>query len=111
MLERVGGTLAEVGRVVRAHHERVDGGGYPDGLTGDQIPIAARIICVCDAYSAMTTDRSYRAAMPRAEAFAELRREAGRQFDPDVVEALLKVVECFPATEAAPQRPLLAAVV
>ena len=61
MLERVGGVLARVGVVVRASHERWDGGGYPDGLAGDAIPLAARIVSACDAYNAMTTDRSYRA--------------------------------------------------
>jgi HD-GYP domain-containing protein (c-di-GMP phosphodiesterase class II) len=92
MLERVGGRLTVVGRIVRAHHERMDGRGYPDGLVGDEIPLAARIICACDAYSAMTTDRSYRAAMSHADAFAELLRCTPDQFDPRVVDALLSVV-------------------
>jgi HD-GYP domain-containing protein (c-di-GMP phosphodiesterase class II) len=93
MLERVGGVLSEVGLVVRGHHERWDGGGYPDGLVGEEIPLAARIICACDAYSAMTTNRSYRAAMPAADALTELRRCAGSQFDPVVVSALGAVLE------------------
>jgi len=92
MLERIGGTMAEVGRIVRAHHERLDGGGYPDGLRGDEIPLAARVICACDAFSAMTTDRAYRPAMPYDAALAELRRCSGQQFDPDVVAALAEVV-------------------
>ena len=92
MLDRVGGVLAEVGVVVRAHHERWDGGGYPDGLAGQGIPLAARIICACDAYSAMTTTRSYREAMPVEDALAELRRCAGSQFDPAVVDAIVAVV-------------------
>jgi hypothetical protein len=92
MLDRIGGALAEAGVVVRAHHERWDGGGYPDGLAGAQIPLAARIICACDAFSAMTTTRSYRVAMPVPEAIAELRRCAGSQFDPGVVEAIIAVV-------------------
>lgn len=96
MLSRVGGALEQVGAIVRAHHERVDGGGYPDGLEGDEIPMEARIICACDAYSAMTTHRSYRAAMSRAEAIAELRRCAGEQFDARVVDALIRVVERTP---------------
>lgn len=96
MLARVGGALEKVGEIVRAHHERVDGGGYPDGLRGDDIPMEARIICVCDAYSAMTTTRSYRPAMQRAEAIAELRRCAGEQFDERVVEALVTVVGRMP---------------
>jgi putative nucleotidyltransferase with HDIG domain len=88
MLELVGGTLASVGRIVRSSHERYDGGGYPDGLAGEQIPIEARIICACDAYSAMTTDRPYRGAMSLTQALAELRRCAGTQFDPRVVAAI-----------------------
>ena len=64
MLERVGGLLGEVGRLVRSCHERWDGQGYPDGLAGEDIPLVARIVCCCDAYNAMTTDRPYRAALP-----------------------------------------------
>lgn len=108
MLSRVGGALETVGEIVRAHHERVDGGGYPDGLAGDAIPMEARIICVCDSYSAMTTTRSYRPAMSRAEAIAELRRCAGEQFDPRVVEALIRVVERTPETGSAPHLRLAA---
>jgi HD domain len=93
MLDRIGGVLADVGLTVRAHHERWDGGGYPDGLAGETIPLNARIITACDSYSAMTTNRSYRAAMPREEALAELRRCAGTQFDPCVVDAVVAVVE------------------
>jgi putative nucleotidyltransferase with HDIG domain len=92
MLERIGGVLAEVGLIVRHHHERWDGGGYPDGIQGEAIPLGARIICACDAYSAMTTDRPYRAAMPVDEALAELRRGTGTQFDPAVVEAVMATV-------------------
>jgi len=91
MLERIGGVLARVGVVVRASHERWDGGGYPDGLAGEQIPLAARIVSACDAYNAMTTDRSYRRALPVADAIAELERCAGSQFDPAVVAALTHV--------------------
>jgi HD-GYP domain-containing protein (c-di-GMP phosphodiesterase class II) len=93
MLDRVGGLLARVGEVVRSCHERWDGGGYPDGLAGEQIPIAARIVFACDAYNAMTTDRPYRAAMTREAAVAELSTNTGTQFDPKVVSALIKVVE------------------
>src|SRR3954454_3056026 len=92
MLNRVGGLLENVGRVVRASHERFDGGGYPDGLAGCEIPLPARIVIVCDSFNAMTTTRPYRAAMPVAEAIAEMRRCSGTQFDPNVVEALLAVV-------------------
>jgi diguanylate cyclase (GGDEF)-like protein len=79
--------LAEVALLVRSSHERHDGGGYPDRLAGDAIPIGARIISVCDAFDAMTADRSYRVAMTPQDALAELRRCAGTQFDPRVVEA------------------------
>jgi HD-GYP domain-containing protein (c-di-GMP phosphodiesterase class II) len=105
MLERVGGVLAEVGLIVRHHHERWDGGGYPDGIAGDAIPLAARIICACDAYSAMTTNRPYRAALPAAEAISELRRCAGAQFDPAVVDALVALVARKP--QPRPARALL----
>jgi HD-GYP domain-containing protein (c-di-GMP phosphodiesterase class II) len=92
MLRQVGGTLASVGRIVRHSHEDFDGSGYPDGLSGEEIPIESRIVCACDAYSAMTTDRSYRAALSEAEALAELRRCAGTQFDPRVVAAIDRLV-------------------
>jgi diguanylate cyclase (GGDEF)-like protein len=81
--------LGSIARVVRAEHERWDGGGYPDGLAGSEIPIEARIILACDAYHAMTSDRPYRAAMDHREAFAELTDNAGTQFDPQVIEALV----------------------
>jgi HD-GYP domain-containing protein (c-di-GMP phosphodiesterase class II) len=100
MLERVGGVLARVGAVVRASHERWDGGGYPDGLAGEEIPLAARIVSACDAYNAMTTDRSYRGALPVADAIAELERCSGSQFDPAVVAALIEV-----AVGSAPREP------
>jgi HD-GYP domain-containing protein (c-di-GMP phosphodiesterase class II) len=84
--------LRPVGRVVRASHERWDGDGYPDGLSGEEIPLGARIVLVCDAWDAMTTDRSYRRALPTETAAEELRVNAGTQFDPEVVDALLAVV-------------------
>jgi HD-GYP domain-containing protein (c-di-GMP phosphodiesterase class II) len=77
---------------VRASHERYDGGGYPDGLAGDEIPLASRIVAVCDAFNAMTTTRSYRKAMPVGAAIEELHRCSGTQFDPGVVAALLAVI-------------------
>jgi putative nucleotidyltransferase with HDIG domain len=92
LLERVGGIMREVGAVVRSSHERWDGEGYPDGLEGEAIPLEARIVCACDAFNAMTTTRSYRRAMPVDEARAELMRNSGTQFDPAVVEALLRVI-------------------
>jgi HD-GYP domain-containing protein (c-di-GMP phosphodiesterase class II) len=91
LLQKVGGLLGEVGTIVRSCHERWDGAGYPDGLAGDTIPLVARIVCACDAFSAMTTDRSYRAARPVDEALVELQRCAGTQFDPRVVDALVAV--------------------
>ena len=93
MLTRVGGLLGEVGALVRSCHERWDGGGYPDGLAGEAIPLIARVVCCTDAYSAMTTDRPYRKARSAAEALAELRQCAGTHFDPAVVEAVAAVVE------------------
>ena len=95
MLDRVGGLLGSVGEIVRSCHERWDGRGYPDGLKGEEIPLAARIVFTCDAYNAMTTDRVYRASLPRDEAMAELEVNAGTQFDPQVVTALTRVVERF----------------
>jgi HD-GYP domain-containing protein (c-di-GMP phosphodiesterase class II) len=88
MLVQIGGLLGEVGHIVRSCHERWDGAGYPDRLAGEQIPLAARIVCACDAWSAMTTDRSYRKARSIDEALAELRKSAGTHFDPRVVAAL-----------------------
>lgn len=81
--------LGSIARIVRAEHERWDGGGYPDGLAGTEIPLEARIILACDAYHAMTSDRPYRAAMDHGEAFAELTAHAGTQFDPQVIEVLV----------------------
>jgi putative nucleotidyltransferase with HDIG domain len=92
MLAPVGGMMHEVGRIVRGSHEDWDGTGYPDGLMGEQIPLASRIVSCADAYSAMTTDRSYRRALGHDKAIAELRRCAGTQFDPRVVEAAIAVV-------------------
>jgi putative nucleotidyltransferase with HDIG domain len=92
MLERVGGFMREVGLIVRSHHERWDGGGYPDGLAGEQIPLEARIISCCDTWNAMRTDRSYRKALSYDVAHAELTKNAGKQFDPALVDALLQVV-------------------
>ncbi|HJS96548.1 MAG TPA: HD-GYP domain-containing protein [Solirubrobacteraceae bacterium] len=92
MLDRVGGFMRQVGSIVRSHHERWDGGGYPDGLVGEQIPIEARIISCCDTWNAMRTDRPYRKALAYDVAEAELRSAAGTQLDPTVVEALLEIV-------------------
>ena len=91
--------LRGVARVVRASHERWDGSGYPDRLRGTEIPLGARIISVCDAYQAMTTDRSYRTAVAHEIACQELRRCSGSQFDPAIIDAFLAAIdgraECF----------------
>jgi HD-GYP domain-containing protein (c-di-GMP phosphodiesterase class II) len=92
MLDRVGGLLGRVGEIVRSCHERWDGAGYPDGLVGEEIPLAARIVFACDAYNAMTTDRPYRGAMSREDAISELVANTGTQFDPKIVAALTSVV-------------------
>jgi HD-GYP domain-containing protein (c-di-GMP phosphodiesterase class II) len=91
---------APIARVVRHHHERWDGEGYPDGLAGDEIPRASRIIGVCDAYAAMVADRPYRPALDPLVAREELRREAGSQFDPDAVRALLEATTPDPSPGA-----------
>jgi HD-GYP domain-containing protein (c-di-GMP phosphodiesterase class II) len=93
LLSQVGGLLGNVGHIVRSCHEDWDGTGYPDGLSGKQIPLVARIVRCCDAFSAMTTDRSYRNALPADDAVAELRRCSGTDFDPAVVEALAGAIE------------------
>ncbi|HKG35739.1 MAG TPA: diguanylate cyclase [Solirubrobacterales bacterium] len=88
--------LRPVGAIVRSTHERWDGRGYPDGLAGEQIPLGARIVAVCDAYDSMVSDRPYRSALGHAWACDELRREAGDQFDPTVVDAFLAEVDVRP---------------
>ena len=93
MLERVGGFMRQVGLIVRSHHERWDGRGYPDGLAGETIPLEARIITCCDTWNAMRTDRPYRRALSHDVALAELRANAGSQFDPRLIEAFRQVIE------------------
>ncbi|MEA2155537.1 MAG: hypothetical protein QOE11_1677 [Solirubrobacteraceae bacterium] len=92
MLDKIGGGMTEVGAIVRASHERWDGGGYPDGKTGDDVPLPARIVAVADAFSAITTTRPYRRAQSPEAAVKELRSCAGTQFDPVVVDALVTVL-------------------
>jgi two-component system, cell cycle response regulator len=87
---------------VRCTHERWDGKGYPDGISGIKIPLGARIVAVCDAYDAMTSRRPYRAARTETEAIAELRRCAGTQFDPRVVEAVCAALGA-PEAQAPPR--------
>jgi putative nucleotidyltransferase with HDIG domain len=84
--------LEAVADIVRFHHERPDGDGYPRALAHDEIPTGARIVSACDAYGAMTETRPYRPALRHDAALAELDRHAGTQFDPDVVDALIGIV-------------------
>ena len=93
--------LAPLGPIVRAEHERWNGTGYPDGLKGEEIPIEARIIHACDAFHAMASDRAYRKALPPGEIMAEFRKETARQFDPRVVEVMLRLIEEEPPHIAA----------
>ena len=85
--------LRPVARLVRASHERYDGSGYPDGLVGDQIPLGARVVAVCDAFDAMTSDRPYRERLSEDEALEQLMSCAGRQFDPEVVDVFVRVLQ------------------
>ena len=89
--------LGDIAAWVRAHHERIDGRGYPAALAGADIPLEARILAVADAYEAMIADRPYRAGMPAAEAREELERCAGTQFDPAVVRAFIGTLDREPA--------------
>jgi putative nucleotidyltransferase with HDIG domain len=93
LLDTVGGFMRDVGLIVRSHHERWDGDGYPDKLVGDQIPLESRIISCCDTWNAMRTDRSYREALPFEFAAAEMESISGTQLDPRIVAALLQAVE------------------
>jgi putative two-component system response regulator len=87
-----GGRMREIATIAGTHHERFDGSGYPRGLSGDAIPIGARIIAVCDAFDAMTAVRSYRRPWGRERAVEELIARAGTQFDPDVVAAFISTI-------------------
>jgi putative nucleotidyltransferase with HDIG domain len=104
IIERLG-YLDEVVPGIRFHHERIDGRGYPDGLLGDEIPLAARIIHVADALDSMLTTRIYRAARPAAEALAELRRAAGTQFCPRCVGALERILPLDSLASDAERQP------
>ena len=100
MLDQVGGVLSEVGRIVRSSHERWDGTGYPDCLANGEIPLESAIVCCCDAFDAMTTDRAYRDAMPTEQALEELAANSGSQFNPAVVEVVAQVVQRDLRTDA-----------
>jgi HD-GYP domain-containing protein (c-di-GMP phosphodiesterase class II) len=91
--------------MIRHHHERWDGAGYPDGLRGDAIPISARILCVADVYDALTTHRPYRAAYVPQEALEAMHSDRGRVFDPDVLDRFARIVATLPAPIAFPAAP------
>ena len=115
MLDKVGGSMTDVGAIVRASHERWDGGGYPDGIAGEEVPLPARIVSVADTFHAITTTRPYRRAQTAEAAIKELQTCAGTQFDPEVVDALVRVLARpgaaspteFFARTAAPEPPNL----
>jgi diguanylate cyclase (GGDEF)-like protein len=92
IIAAAGPSLQQIAPLVRASHERWDGGGYPDGLAGEEIPVGARIIAICDSFHAMLDDRPYKPSMSVEEALAELRRCAGTQFDPELVEIFCHIV-------------------
>jgi len=106
MLDRVGGFMREVGLIVRSHHERWDGRGYPDGLAGEAIPLEARIIACCDTWNAMRTDRAYRKALSQEAALAELLASAGSQLDPRIVKSLTQIVDPLGKPELARTQPI-----
>jgi polar amino acid transport system substrate-binding protein len=85
--------LAEIARIIRHHHERWDGKGYPDGLSDDDIPLGSRILEIADAFEAMTSKRPYKRALTLKEAIEELKRCSGTQFDPKLVEIMVSVIE------------------
>ena len=91
--------LADAVSLIRHHHERFDGAGYPDGLKGLQIPLAARVFALADSFDAMTSDRPYRRAMGIERALAEIRTGAGTQWDPDIARVFVRMIEDAPPTE------------
>jgi HD-GYP domain-containing protein (c-di-GMP phosphodiesterase class II) len=101
--------LSPVAALVRASHERWDGTGYPDRLAGTEIPLGARIVAVCNAFEAMTTDRPYRRALAERDARAELRANAGSQFDPEVVDVFLRTLDDMRGDGQAPDAVAAAA--
>ena len=106
ILERIP-SLRHLTTVARYHHERWDGSGYPEGLSGDRIPLAAQIMAVCDAFDAMTSRRAYRSSMGAAEAIEEVRKCSGRHFGPDVTAAFLNLPDAvFEAVAGEVQEPI-----
>jgi HD-GYP domain-containing protein (c-di-GMP phosphodiesterase class II) len=104
LLDSAGASLSGIGRIVRSCHERWDGTGYPDGLAGEDIPLAARIVACCDAYDAMISERPYSEAVTRARAIEELWSCAGTHFDPGVVAVFVRALERREArAEGAPE--------
>lgn len=97
----------EVAEVIHCHHERFDGGGYPRGLRGEQIPLAARLFAIADAFDAMTRDRPYRSAMPVTAALVEIERCRGTQFDPDCVDAFVTMLSDAGLADQPPKAPRL----
>jgi putative nucleotidyltransferase with HDIG domain len=108
MLNQIGGFMRSVGLVVRSHHERWDGNGYPDRLAGEAIPLESRIIACCDSWNAMRTDRSYRKALSHEVALRELDDHTGHQFDPRIVAAFRIIVEGTEDRRTSPRAALAA---
>jgi ribonuclease P protein subunit RPR2 len=98
--------LGDASLVIRHHHERFDGSGYPEGLAGDEIPLAARIFAIADSFDAMTSDRPYREALAVERALGEIKRGAGTQFDPEMVEVFVEMVDEEPSPLWGPRREL-----
>jgi diguanylate cyclase (GGDEF)-like protein len=105
---RAAPALTRAATLVRSSHERMDGKGYPDGLSGTEIPLGSRIIAACDAYDAMVSERAYGVALSMEEAISELRRMAGSQFDPAIVDAVIEVLAGQPERAPVPERHLTA---
>ncbi|MBT1279182.1 HD domain-containing protein [Thermoanaerobacter sp. AC272] len=85
--------MENIAKIIRHHHERYDGKGYSDGLKGKEIPLGSRIIAVADSFDAMTSKRPYRDSFTMAQAIEELKKNAGTQFDPKIVDAFISVIE------------------